>query len=71
MRGRLIASVRVYAGANGDFTLFSDDGKTYAYEKNAGSITKLHWNDARHELKHEGAAAWNEPDTTVVDIVHH
>ena len=41
-----IAKVRVYPGADADFTLFSDDGTTYAYEKNAGSITKLHWNDA-------------------------
>ena len=31
-----IASVRVYPGANADFTLFSDDGTTYAYEKNSG-----------------------------------
>ena len=32
-----IASVRVYPGADADFTLFSDDGTTYAYEKGAGS----------------------------------
>ena len=27
-----IASLRVYPGADGDFTLYSDDGTTYAYE---------------------------------------
>ena len=27
-----IGQVRVYPGADGDFTLYSDDGKTYAYE---------------------------------------
>ena len=65
-----IASVRVYPGADGNFTLFSDDGATYAYEKGAGSITKLHWDDASHNLTHEGAAAWSGSDANVVDIVH-
>lgn len=65
-----IASVRVYPGADADFTLFSDDGNTYAYEKGEGSITKLHWDEAKRQLQHEGAAAWNESDTKVVEIVH-
>jgi len=64
-----IASVRVYPGADGSFTLFQDDGKTYAYEKGGGSITKLTWDDATHQLKHEGAAAWNGPDNAVVSVV--
>ena len=34
-----IGSLRVYPGANGSFTLFEDDGKTYAYEKGVSSIT--------------------------------
>ena len=41
------------------FTLFSDDGMTYAYEKGAGQITRLAWDDAKHQLTHEGAAAWS------------
>lgn len=65
-----IASVRVYPGADADFTLFSDDGTTYAYEKGADSITHLHWDEAKHRLTHEGAAAWSAPDTQVVQIVH-
>jgi alpha-glucosidase (family GH31 glycosyl hydrolase) len=36
-----IAKIRVYPGADGSFTLFSDDGKTYAYEKGAGSVTRI------------------------------
>jgi hypothetical protein len=60
----------VYPGADADFTLFTDDGTTYAYEKSAGSITKLHWDDASRQLKHEGAAAWNGPDTAIVDVIH-
>ena len=65
-----IASIRVYPGTDADFTLFSDDGTTYAYEKGAGSLTRLHWNEATHQLMHEGAAAWSKPDTEIVDIVH-
>jgi len=64
-----IASVRVYPGADGSFTLFQDDGNTYAYEKTGGLITKLAWHDAAHQLIHEGTAAWNEPDQSVVTIV--
>jgi len=64
-----IASVRVYPGANGSFTLFQDDGKTYAYEKGGGSITKLIWNDAARKLKHEGPPAWAGPDQLVLMLV--
>jgi alpha-D-xyloside xylohydrolase len=66
-----IASVRVYPGADGSFTLFSDDGNTYAYEKggSGSTITRLSWNNSTQQLKHEGAAAWSEPDTTIVKII--
>jgi alpha-glucosidase (family GH31 glycosyl hydrolase) len=64
-----IAKVRVYPGADGDFTLFSDDGRTYAYEKGAGSITQLHWNDATAKLTHEGTELWTGPDSAVVEVV--
>jgi alpha-glucosidase/alpha-D-xyloside xylohydrolase len=67
-QAQTIAAVRVYPGADGDFTLFSDDGTTYAYEKGKGSVTKLHWDDARRVLKHEGAAAWSVPDREIVKI---
>jgi alpha-D-xyloside xylohydrolase len=65
-----IDSVRVYPGSDADFTLFSDDGTTYAYEKGSGSITRLHWDEAKHRLTHEGASAWSEPDAKIVDIIH-
>ena len=64
-----IAILRVYPGADGDFTLFSDDGSTYEYEKGAGSVTRLHWDDASHQLKREGAGAWTEADAKVVQVV--
>lgn len=64
-----IASVRVYSGANGSFTLFQDDGNTYAYERGKDSITELIWDDSRHQLKHEGAQAWSEPDQAIVTVI--
>ena len=65
-----IAAIRVYPGADGKFTLFQDDGKTYDYEKNGGRLTKLTWDDAAHQLKHEGAPAWSGPDASVVKVVN-
>jgi alpha-D-xyloside xylohydrolase len=66
-----IERVRVYPGSDANFTLFSDDGTTYAYERGAGSITRLHWDDAKGQLTHEGAAAWTAPDSTIVEVVAH
>jgi alpha-glucosidase/alpha-D-xyloside xylohydrolase len=64
-----IVSVRVYPGADGSFALFQDDGKTYAYEKGAGSVAKLIWNDSAQRLTHEGPTAWRGPDASVVTVV--
>jgi alpha-D-xyloside xylohydrolase len=64
-----IARVKVYPGADGSFTVFTDDGTTYAYEKGAGAVTKLRWDEAGQKLSHEGAAAWSEADATVVEVV--
>jgi alpha-D-xyloside xylohydrolase len=64
-----ITRVRIYPGADADFTLFQDDGNTYAYEKGEAKLTRLHWNDAGHKLTHEGAAAWTASDESVVQVV--
>ena len=66
-----IAKVRIYPGADASFTLFSDDGTTYAYEKGAGSVTHLRWNESKQQLTHEGAAAWSGSDSSIVEIVGH
>ena len=66
-----IAKLRIYAGASGDFTLYRDDGKTYAYEKGDISITHLHWDDAAQKLSHEGAEAWTGSDAQIIEIVGH
>ena len=39
---------RVYAGKDADFTLYEDDGTTYAYEKGQYSTIEVHWHDASH-----------------------
>jgi len=40
----------VYAGADGTFTLYEDDGLTYGYERGASASIPIHWNDAAHTL---------------------
>jgi len=42
--------IRVYPGADADFTLYEDDGTTYAYEKGAFSRIPMHWDDASGTL---------------------
>lgn len=37
--------LRVYRGADGDFTLYEDQGDTYGYEKGIYSTIALHWSD--------------------------
>ncbi len=51
-----IAAIHVYPGADASFTVFQDDGTTYEYEKGAGSVTKLTWDEKTQQLKHEGVA---------------
>jgi alpha-D-xyloside xylohydrolase len=64
-----IAKVRVYRGPDSQFTLYDDDGKTYAYEKGAGRVTRLHWNDGAQKLTHDGAEAWSRPDSEIVEVI--
>jgi alpha-D-xyloside xylohydrolase len=64
-----IAKIRVYPGANGSFTLYDDDGRTYAYEREEKKITELRWDDAAGRLTHTGANAWDGPDTSVLEVV--
>ena len=64
-----IAKVRVYAGSDSSFTLYDDDGLTYAYEHGGGKRTNLHWNDAAGKLTHDGSPAWTNPDADVIEVV--
>ena len=42
--------LRVYAGANGSFTLYEDENDTYNYERGAYSTIPFSWDDATHTL---------------------
>jgi alpha-D-xyloside xylohydrolase len=42
--------LRVYRGADGDFTLYEDENDTYDYEKGVYSTIPLHWDDAKQTL---------------------
>ncbi len=64
-----IARVEVWPGANAEFDLYQDDGKTYAYEKGDFQLTHLEWDESAHELRHTGFAAWSEPDQQMVEVV--
>jgi len=37
--------LRVYRGSDGAFSLYDDQGDTYAYEKGAHTVIPLHWDD--------------------------
>ncbi|HKF03366.1 MAG TPA: glycoside hydrolase family 31 protein [Candidatus Sulfotelmatobacter sp.] len=42
--------VRIYRGANGDFTIYEDENDNYNYEKGAYATIPLHWDDASRTL---------------------
>jgi alpha-D-xyloside xylohydrolase len=42
--------VRIYPGANGEFTLYEDENDTYNYEKKSYATIKFQWNDASRKL---------------------
>ena len=63
-----IDRVQIYPGADGDFTLYSDDGRTYAYEQGVSKITHLHWNNTTRKLERTGPEAWLH-DADVIKIM--
>jgi alpha-D-xyloside xylohydrolase len=42
--------IRIYPGANGNFTLYDDSGDGYQYEKGEHATIHLHWDDATRTL---------------------
>jgi alpha-D-xyloside xylohydrolase len=42
--------VRVYRGADGDFTIYEDENDTYNYEKGTYATIPMHWDDAKQTL---------------------
>jgi alpha-D-xyloside xylohydrolase len=43
--------LRVYPGAYGEFTLYEDANDGYEYEQGGFAMTKIIYNDKRHELQ--------------------
>jgi alpha-glucosidase/alpha-D-xyloside xylohydrolase len=43
-------TLRVYPGADGDFTLYQDDGISQDYLKGVATLIHLHWNDKARTL---------------------
>jgi len=42
--------IRIYGGANGEFTLYDDEGDNYNYEKGQYATITFTWNDAKKTL---------------------
>ena len=42
--------LRIYPGADGDFTLYEDENDNYNYEKGAHATIAMHWDEAAHTL---------------------
>ncbi len=42
--------LRVYRGADADFTLYEDENDSYDYEKGVYATIPMHWEEARHTL---------------------
>jgi alpha-D-xyloside xylohydrolase len=42
--------LRIYAGADGDFTLYEDEGDNYDYEHGSYSVIPIHWDDKAETL---------------------
>jgi alpha-D-xyloside xylohydrolase len=42
--------LRIYAGADANFTLYEDEGDNYDYEHGVYSLIPLHWDDKKEEL---------------------
>jgi len=49
-------SISVYAGADGSFLFYEDDGNSFDYRKGEWMGIEMRWNDARRVLKMELAA---------------
>ena len=49
-------TLRVYRGANGQYTLYDDDGISQEYLKGRGTWTRMSWNDTARQLTLEPGA---------------
>jgi alpha-D-xyloside xylohydrolase len=64
-----IATLRIYPGADADFTLYNDDGTTYNYEKGEFELTRLHWSDTTGKLSRTGASIHTVSEKDLIEVV--
>jgi alpha-D-xyloside xylohydrolase len=62
-----IDAVRIYSGADGRFSLYFDDGKTYGYERGRKSVTSLIWNDKQQKFSYSGG--WRPSKANIIIVV--
>ncbi len=69
--------LRVYPGADADFSLYEDQGDNYTYQQGAHSIIPIHWDDASRTLtvgarqgSFPGMAAGHEFNVVIVSAGH-
>lgn len=56
-----LVELRVYAGADGHFALYQDDGSSYDYENGKFSLTHFSWTNSTHTLTQDGPATFSRP----------
>jgi alpha-D-xyloside xylohydrolase len=69
-----LEAVKVYAGADGAFSLYDDDGKTYAYEHGANgqggwTKTELRWDDKAGKLSVSGSPSPDGDPKRLVQVI--
>lgn len=64
-----ITTVRVYPGRDSSFTLYNDDGKTYAYEQGHFTLTHLRWDDSRRKITTDGPALWSGSIDNRIEVI--
>jgi len=64
-----IEKLKVYPGADGEFSLYRDDGNTYDYEKGKMELTKLQWSDSTGKLTHSGSPIGPVVETDMTKLV--
>ena len=51
---QMLSRIRIYPGADADFSLYNDDGVSYGYEKGEYKLSKFHWNNGTGTLTRDG-----------------
>lgn len=64
-----LAKIEVFAGADAHFTVYNDNGLTYAYEKGDYKLTQLNWNEATHKFTWSGQKDWTLPESKLVTVI--